>query len=314
MAETSQSELYGEEYYRTGCTRGDGPPYRKGEPTWEAFFGRVADEIVLSLEPKTVFDAGCAIGFLVEALWDRGVTAHGRDISEFAISQVRPDVKQYCEVGSVIDPIDGRYDLITCIEILEHLPESEGIAAIDAFTEASDQILFSSSPDDFDEPTHVNVRPPIYWSRLFAHRSFRPVMRYDASFIAPHAILFARSEEAPSDDLLMGHAELVRIRLALSTARQETLQAEHLKRQAEHLLAETKPQLEADLDAAQTALRDARESLEAQRQASELELQTLRQRLTDAEQALETMVASTSWRLTAPARSVNDKLRRARAR
>lgn len=305
MPETSQSELYGEEYYRTGCTRGDGPPYRKGEPHWETFFARVADEIVLSLEPRTVFDAGCAIGFLVEALWDRGVTTHGRDISEYAIGQVRPDVKPYCEIRSVTDPIEGRYDLITCIEILEHVPEPDAIAAIEALTGASDQILFSSSPNDFDEPTHVNVRPAIYWSRLFAQRSFRPLMRYDASFIAPHAVLFARSDEVPSDDLLMGHAELVRTRLALAAARAEKLQAEHL-------LAETKQRLQADLDAVQTALRDTRESSEAARRESELELRTVQQRASRAEQALSAMAASASWRLTAPARSINAQLRRAR--
>jgi hypothetical protein len=340
MAQTSQSDLYGEEYYRTGCTRGEGPPYRKGEPVWEAFFARVADEIVLSLKPRTVFDAGCAIGFLVEALWDRGVAAHGRDISEFAIEQVRPDVKSYCEIGSVTDPIDGRYDLITCIEILEHLPEADGIAAIDALTQASDQILFSSSPDDFDEPTHINVRPPIYWSRLFAQRSFGPVIGYDASFIAPHAVLFIRSDEAPSDDVLLGHAELVRVRLELSTARekqhraeQKQLEAEHKQLdaeqkqlgaeqkqfeaerkqlQAEHLLAETKLKLEADLDAAQTALREARESFEAERRASELKLQSLDERSRCAEEALKAMAASTSWRLTAPARQFGANLRRLR--
>ncbi len=348
MAAASHSDQYGEEYYRTGCTRGDGPPYRKGEPLWEAFFGRVADEIVLSLKPRTVFDAGCAIGFLVEALWDRGVTAHGRDISEFAISQVRPDVKPYCEIRSVTDPIDGRYDLVTCIEILEHLPESDATAAIDALTEASDKVLFSSSPNDFDEPTHVNVKPPIYWSRLFAQRSFRPVMHYDASFIAPHAVLFVRSDEVPSDDLLMGHAELVRIRLALAAA------AEHAsglnsalsatrdeKSESERQLAEARLRLEADLDAAQAAqaaLDDIRESSAAELRASELERQALEERLiqaeravtqaeralaqteqaltqaeqalAQAEQTLSLMKTSTSWRLTTPARAVNAKLRR----
>ena len=64
---------YGEEYFDTHCSRGTAPPYRKGEPFWEKFFGDVADHIVRSLGPTTAFDAGCAVGFLVEALWYRGV-------------------------------------------------------------------------------------------------------------------------------------------------------------------------------------------------------------------------------------------------
>jgi len=68
-----------------------------------------------------VLDAGCAIGFLVEALRERGVDARGFDISEYAISQVPEHLQPYCTLGSITDEIDGRYDLITCIEVLEHL-------------------------------------------------------------------------------------------------------------------------------------------------------------------------------------------------
>ena len=35
-----------------------------------------------------------------------------------------------------------------------------------------DDILFSSTPDDFDEPTHVNVRPASWWIERFAERGF----------------------------------------------------------------------------------------------------------------------------------------------
>ena len=106
-----------------------------------------------------MFDAGRAHGFLVEALWDRGVEAHGRDISAFAISQVRPDIRAYCATGSIADPITGHYDLVTCIEVLEHMNEPDAIQAIAEMTKVTDRILFSSSPNDFAEPTHVNVRP-----------------------------------------------------------------------------------------------------------------------------------------------------------
>ena len=80
---------YDAEYYHSHC---GSRPYEKGDAHWEQFFGGVADNLVRCFSPKTVFDAGCAVGFLVEALWDRGVEAHGRDVSSFAIEQVRPDV------------------------------------------------------------------------------------------------------------------------------------------------------------------------------------------------------------------------------
>src|ERR1035441_7827668 len=61
---------YGAEYYRNRF----GPdPYERSTPHWTEFFGGIASEIIRSLKPRKVFDAGCAWGFLVEAFWDRGV-------------------------------------------------------------------------------------------------------------------------------------------------------------------------------------------------------------------------------------------------
>ncbi len=70
-------------------------------------FRGIATEIIRTLRPKTVFDAGCAWGLLVEALWDQGVEARGVDISEYAISNLRPDMRPYCRVGSLTEPFTG---------------------------------------------------------------------------------------------------------------------------------------------------------------------------------------------------------------
>jgi len=121
------NETFDADYYRSHC---GSLPYLRSTPEWHSFFRPVADAIVLGLAPRKAFDAGCAVGFLVEMLWDRGVEAHGRDISEFAISQIRPDVRPWCAIGSIADPIEGQYDLVLCIEVLEHMPAEDAVAAI----------------------------------------------------------------------------------------------------------------------------------------------------------------------------------------
>ena len=120
------SLLYDRNYYQNSC----GIPYERNEH-WLYFFGTIADEIVRSLNPKKVLDAGCAWGFLVESLWDRGVESWGFDISDYAFDKVRPDMKKYCSVGSLIEPIDTKFDLITCIEVLEHIPENDARQAVE---------------------------------------------------------------------------------------------------------------------------------------------------------------------------------------
>src|SRR5437870_13556529 len=85
-------------------------PCDRSHPEWLRQFGRVADEIINRFNPRKVLDVGCAKGFLVECLRDRGVEAYGFDISEYAISQVRRDVRPYCKVASVADAIGEYYE------------------------------------------------------------------------------------------------------------------------------------------------------------------------------------------------------------
>lgn len=206
----AQGEAYGAGYYGTHC----GPlPYARRFPHWTAFFGSVADRIRADLMPRRVFDAGCAHGFLVEALWDRGIEAWGRDISAYAVSQARADMRAFIAQGSITDPLDGTFDLITCIEVLEHLPEAEAITSIGRMTEAAPRILFSSSPTDLDEPTHINVKPVRWWLDRFAEAGFAPEPEFDASFLTPHAFLLTRGEAGRAPGDLRLFAELVRQRM-----------------------------------------------------------------------------------------------------
>src|SRR5262245_18784647 len=114
MKAQSVAQLYDAFYFAHDCGR----PYQRDE-VWLDYFAAIADRVLSDIRPCTVLDAGCAMGFLVEALRDRGVDAVGVDISEYAIQQVRPDIRSSCWVGSVIDPFPLKYDLIVCIEVLE---------------------------------------------------------------------------------------------------------------------------------------------------------------------------------------------------
>lgn len=208
---TEEAGQYGATYYATSC----GPiPYSRDHPEWGAFFGGVADRLVALLRPRRVFDAGCAHGFLVEALWDRGVEAWGRDISHFAISQARADIRRFLSQGSIAESLGGPYDLVTCIEVLEHMPEEDSVRAIAALCEAAPRILFSSSPTDLDEPTHINVKPIRWWLDRFAEAGFAPVPEIDAGFLASHAFFLERSETGRSDRALTAFAALLRGRMA----------------------------------------------------------------------------------------------------
>lgn len=177
-------------YYKHCC----GQPYVRNE-VWLEFFGRVAGRIVADVAPGRVLDAGCAMGFLVETLRDRGVDAWGIDISAFAIEQVYAPVKPYCRVGSVTDDLGGPWDLIVSIEVAEHMPIRDAETAIANMCARTNDVLFSSSPVDYREPTHVNVHPPEYWAEQFARHGFYRDVDYDATYLVPWAARFRKRSE-----------------------------------------------------------------------------------------------------------------------
>lgn len=181
------SEYYDAWYFDNCC----GVEYCRNE-SWLGFFAGIADRIMSEIAPRSALDAGCAMGFLVEALRDRDVDAHGIDISDFALEQVREDIRPYVHHASVTEPLPRRYDLIVCIEVLEHLPEKEATAAVANLAAHADDVLFSSTPVDFSEATHVNVKPPDWWAERFADEGLFRDIDFDATFITPWAARFRR--------------------------------------------------------------------------------------------------------------------------
>ncbi|MET0421792.1 MAG: class I SAM-dependent methyltransferase, partial [Acidimicrobiia bacterium] len=185
---------YGAYYYAHDC----GIPYERNEH-WLGFFDEVARGLIRELRPQSTLDAGCAFGMLVEALRNHGVDASGIDLSSYAISQAPPELAPHLRVGTLTDPLPGRYDLITCVEVIEHLDPADAARALDNLTAATDRLLLCSTPTDYAEPTHVYVRQPEEWAADLAKRGFVRDLSFDGSFLTPWTLLFVRSTLSPVD-------------------------------------------------------------------------------------------------------------------
>lgn len=187
---TETSIPYDADYFQQYSPR----TYERNE-YWQTLFGGVADRIVADIAPKRALDAGCALGVLVEALRDRGVDAEGLDLSSYAIAHVYEPIRAYCRVASVTDELTSQYDLITCIEVLEHLPAAESARAIANFCRHTDDVVFSSTPIHYRDTSHFNVQPAEYWAERFAEHGFYRDVDFDASFICPWAVRFRRGRD-----------------------------------------------------------------------------------------------------------------------
>ena len=192
----TDADDYDETYYRSHL--GTDEPYDWASPHWRTFFTMVAERLKAVTNPSSVMDVGCARGLLVQAFREQGVDAYGIDVSQHAIDTAHPDVASRLSVGSA-EHVEGSWDLITCIEVLEHMAPDAAERAIDSMCGASDRVLLSSTPSNFEEPTHINVREPAAWAASFAERGFFRRADVDLSFIAPWTVLFERDDVTRRD-------------------------------------------------------------------------------------------------------------------
>ncbi len=183
---------------------------------FKQFFAALADSIIYHYNPKTVLDAGCAVGFLVEALRERGVEAYGFDISADAIAHAKETVRPYLQVSSLLNdaPLENcptHFDLVTNIEVLEHLYEEDLAQALKKLCSYGDHILFSSSPSDINEDTHFNVRQPEYWVKQFSLQGFFRSTTAITPNMLPDAIYFTKRDSLSIARLTEDYERYVRL-------------------------------------------------------------------------------------------------------
>ena len=85
----------------------------------------------VTLEGARVVDVGCGGGILSEALWTRGAQVTGLDAGQAPIAVAKLHAKesgarinyQNTTAESLADELPGGFDLVTCMELLEHVPD-----------------------------------------------------------------------------------------------------------------------------------------------------------------------------------------------
>jgi len=85
----------------------------------------------VELEGKTLLDVGCGGGILAEALHDKGAIVTGIDAAgpgiEIAKNQEKKNNKsinyQESTAEDLIQKSTEKYDVVTCLEVLEHVPD-----------------------------------------------------------------------------------------------------------------------------------------------------------------------------------------------
>jgi 2-polyprenyl-6-hydroxyphenyl methylase / 3-demethylubiquinone-9 3-methyltransferase len=106
-----------------------------------------------SLRGKRVLDVGCGGGLLSEGMAARGAQVTGIDMGEAPLSVARLHLYEsglevdYRQVTAeqMADENPGAFDIVTCLEMLEHVPQPESIVAACArLAKADGLVVFST--------------------------------------------------------------------------------------------------------------------------------------------------------------------------
>jgi cellulose synthase/poly-beta-1,6-N-acetylglucosamine synthase-like glycosyltransferase len=169
----------------------------------------MAETILRTLGPRYVLDAGCRRGLLVQAFRDRGVEAWGLGLSEEPSYEAA-----FCRRDSPANAVPGFYDLIVCLDALDHMSEHDRHQAIVNFCRATTTILFASSLTGFQDLPGRDSQPVPWWLLRFWERGLMPDLDFDASFAGPQAVLLRRSQRMPIEAVPLFN-EVLRLRAEL---------------------------------------------------------------------------------------------------
>ena len=126
LARALDDDVYGAHYFGSGRD----PLDRMGLSGYERYDRATSNADVAAylvwrwFDVGRTLDVGCATGFVVEALRELGVDASGVDVSQYAVEQAAQGARGHIRYGDLSRRLpfpNGRFDLVTVLETLEHL-------------------------------------------------------------------------------------------------------------------------------------------------------------------------------------------------
>jgi len=165
----------------------------------------IAPYIIKKFNPNSLVDFGCGDGSWLKPFLDRNIDITGIEGDWIKNTNTKIPLENYIlsnfEKKNI--KIEGKFDFVLCLEVLEHLNEEIGLYLIKKMTSISDLILFSAAIPGQGGTNHINERWQSHWINLFKSYSYFPDLniRYHfwndsrvASYYRQNIILFRKNK------------------------------------------------------------------------------------------------------------------------
>lgn len=132
----------------------------------------VAQSLMRHLDFDSAADVGCANGFLLEAFLDAGRRIAGIELSPEVHEVLRDKIRPFVSIGDFSE-LNGRYDLVCCVEVAEHIGPARSDDLVDSVARlATRWIYFTAAPPGQGGRGHINCRPHEEWLQMFEERGW----------------------------------------------------------------------------------------------------------------------------------------------
>ncbi len=119
--------------------------------------------LALGRRPRTVLDVGCGEGWLVSALRTRGVAVWGVDASADLASVSRAAGACLRARAEALPCRNGSIDLVTCIDVLQHIPEARVPRTLGEMARVGRELLLAIDTDDPSREGHRTLHGLSWW-------------------------------------------------------------------------------------------------------------------------------------------------------
>lgn len=146
----------------------------------------LAHNIIIELDidkKNTIFDFGCAKGYLVKAFHIFGYDCSGCDISKYAIENCDLEIKNKVYESNKILDVEDKYDFIISKDVLEHVPYENLDLVLNSFHNNCNEsimiivplsdngIVYNCKNYEFDE-THIIRESLDWWAKKIEENGF----------------------------------------------------------------------------------------------------------------------------------------------
>jgi SAM-dependent methyltransferase len=134
----------------------------------------VCDALLTLLNFETVLDIGCANGFLLDPMLQHGKDALGVELSPEVLEILPADTRNHVRIADATTMGQiGTFDLVACVEVIEHLPPARTTALLDVLAlNCGDWLYFTAASPYQPGHGHINMRPIFYYLSELRKRGF----------------------------------------------------------------------------------------------------------------------------------------------